>query len=383
MSTLRVDNLEEYTTNSGVTINSQVNVNDTLSIKNSKDVIQTLTSSSGALSINIANGRVGTITLTENISDIDFTNIPTSGHAEFTLHITQHASSSKTVNLTNLTVNGGSEVRARTINSVDYTMSTTLSSVDVLVFSFVNAGTPFVKFSQKIDTMAALELESDLLFNLDFNNTDCYNGSGSTVTDLSSNQFNFTKVGSPTFSADSDGDKRFTGFSTANYLISAANTGISTNTEPLTITALVSESSTNTYAGIMGQDYDNAQSSMGIISYGGKFGTDHWQPGGWYAAAHTLNQKYLVTWVFPTLAARSTSSGKIYFSGTEQSKTLYGTASNSAPTNTTLQIGTWKPSRTDMTFNGSIYAAAIWNAELTEQQIINNHNNYYSPRFTY
>jgi len=377
MSTLRVDNLEEYTNANGI------NVNNTLSIKNSKDVIQTLTSTSGALSINIANGKVGTITLTENITDIDFTNIPSSGQVEFTLHITQHASSAKTVNLKKVTVNGGSEVLARTIDSADYTMTTTLSTVDILVFTFVNAGAPFVTFSQKVDNIAELESQSDLLFNLDFNNSDCYNGSGSTVTDLSSNQFNFTVTGSPTFSVDSDGDNRFTGFSTANYLISAANTGISTNTEPLTITALVSESSTNSYAGIMGQDYDNAQSSMGIISYSGKFGTDHWEPGGWYAPAHTLNQKYLVTWVFPTLLDRSTSSGKIYFSGTEQSKTLYGTASNSPPTNTTLTIGVWKPSRTDMTFNGSVYAAAIWNAELTEQQIINNHNNYYSLRFTY
>lgn len=387
MSTLNVNNIEERTAGSGVTIDGVLikdgTIESTYLDASTTETVQTLTSSSGVLAINMSSGKAGTITLTENITDIDFTNVPSSGQEEFTLHITQHASSAKTVGLKKLTVNGASEVTARTIDALDFTMSTTYSKVDVLVFTFVNAGTPFVKFSQKVDNIPQIEGFSDLLFNLDFNDTDCYNGSGSTVTDLSNNQFNFTKTGSPTFSADSDGDKRFTGFSTANYLISAANTGINTNTEPLTITALVSESSTNTYAGIMGQDYDNAQSSMGIISYGGKFGTDHWQPGGWYAPAHTLNTKYLVTWVFPTLLDRSTSSGKIYLSGTEQSKTLYGTASNSAPTNTTLQIGVWKPSRTDMTFNGSIYAVAIWNAELTEQQIINNHNNYYSPRFTY
>jgi len=387
MSELNVDTINEQTAANGVTIDGVLikdgSIGSAYLEASTTETVQTLTSSSGVLAINMSSGKSGTITLTENITDIDFTNVPSSGQAEFTLHITQHASSAKTVNLKKVTVNGGSEVALRTVDSADYTMTTTLSTVDILVFTFVNAGTPFVTFSQKINSIAQLESQSDLLFNLDFNNTDCYNGSGSTVTDLSSNQFNFTVTGSPTFDADSDGDKRFRSFSTANYLISAANTGINTNTEPLTITALVSESSTNTYAGIMGQNYDSAQTSMGIISYGGKFGTDHWEPGGWYAAAHSLNTKYLVTWVFPTMADRSTSSGKIYFSGTEQSKTLYGTASNNAIPNTTLQIGTWKPSRTDMTFNGSIYAVAIWNAELTATQIANNHNNYYSPRFTY
>ena len=47
-----------------------------------KDYAETdvaLTSSSNVLAINIANGNTGTITLTENITDIDFTNVPTNG----------------------------------------------------------------------------------------------------------------------------------------------------------------------------------------------------------------------------------------------------------------------------------------------------------------
>ena len=43
------------------------------------------------------NGNTGSITLTENITDIDFTNVPTNGVSTFTLQITQHASSAKTV----------------------------------------------------------------------------------------------------------------------------------------------------------------------------------------------------------------------------------------------------------------------------------------------
>lgn len=343
---------------------------------------QTLTSTSGALAINVANGSTGTITLTENITDIDFTNVPSSGHFEFTLDITQHASSAKTVDLKKITVNSGSEVFAKTVNGADYTMTTTLSSKDVLVFTFVNAATPFVEITQKVSTIASLQQESNLLFNLDFNNTDCYNGSGSVVTDLSSNGFNFNIQGSPTFSADSDGDKRFTGFSTSAYLLSASNTGLNSQTEPLTMTALVSESSAANYAGIAGQGYDTPRTHLAFISYTQKFGTDHWEPGGFYAAQHNLNTKYLVTWVFPTMADRSTTSGKIYFSATEQSKTMYGSSSLSL-TNAQLTIGTWKPSRTDMTWNGSIYAVAMWNHALSATEVANNHNNYYNQRFTY
>ena len=377
MSTLRVDNLQEYTTNNGI------NLNSTLSIKNSKDVIQTLTSSSGALSINVANGRVGTVTLTENITDIDFTNIPTSGMSKFTLRATQNASTAYTLGLKKITVNAGSEAIGKTIGGLEFRMSTNLSAEDTLTFTFINAGTPFIETGNNITPIAELEDSGNLLFNLDFNNSACYGGSGSTVSDLSSNNFDFTITGSPTFTTDGDGDKHFTNFSTSNYVQSISNAGITTNTEPLTVTALVSETSTNTYAGIVGYNYNSAQASMGLISYGGKFGTDHWQPGGWYAAAHSLNTKYLVTWVFPTVLDRSTSSGKIYFSSTEQSKTLYGTPTPSAPSNSTFRFGIWDPSRTDMVFNGKIYAIAIWNSALNATQIANNHSNYYSQRFTY
>ena len=74
---------------------------------------------------------------------------------------------------------------------------------------------------------------------------------------------------------------------------------------------------------------------------------------------------------------------KIYFSAAEQSKTLYGSNTPNAPANGTLQVGTWKPSRTDMYFIGSIYAIAMWKSALSESDITANHNDYYSQRFTY
>ncbi len=375
VSKIKVDEIESSQSNSSTTINKpifEVPVNK----------IQTLTSSSGTLAINCANASTGTITLTENITDIDFTNVPTSGDYKFTLNVTQHASSAKTVLLKKITVNGGSEVLGKTIGGADYTMSSVYSTIDVLTFTFINAGTPLIEFSQKMNQIASLEQSGSLLFNLDFNNPECYDGSGTTVTDLSANNFNFNIQGSPTFSADSDGDKRFTNFSTSAYLKSAANTGINTQSEPVTFTALVELNTASAYAGIAGQGDSTPRTHMAFISYSQKFGTDHWEPGGFYTSQHNLNQKYLVTYVFPTAADRSTANGKIYFSSAEQSKTLYGSSSSSL-TDHTLNIGTWKPSRTDMTWQGSIYAVAMWNAALTATEVADNHTYYYSQRFTY
>ena len=386
MSELNVDTINEQTAGNGVTIDGVLikdgSIGSAYLDASTTETIQTLTSSSGALAINMSSGKSGTITLSENVTSIAFTNVPTSGHSKFTLKVKQSASSSYTFSILAVTVNGGSSAKAFRPSGQTYTPSTTGSAEDVLVFDFYNAGTPFLTQTKNYQQIATLS-GSNLFFNLDFNNTDCYSGSGTTVNDLSATGFDFNVVGSPTFSTDGNGDYRFTGFSTSNYLQSASNTGITTNTEPLSVTALVSESTTQSYAGIFGQGYDTQQTHMAGISYSGKFGTDHWQPGGWYAAAHSLNVKYLITWVFPTVLDRSTTNGKIYFSGAEQSKTLYGSNSPNAPANTTLQVGTWKPSRTDMYFIGSIYAIAMWKSALSEGDVIANHNNYYSQRFTY
>jgi len=58
-------------------------------LKAYKETKQTLTSTSGVLAINMANGNTGVITLTENITDIDFTNVPTSGVSLSLIHISE------------------------------------------------------------------------------------------------------------------------------------------------------------------------------------------------------------------------------------------------------------------------------------------------------
>ena len=116
-----------------------------------KDYAETdvaVTSSSGVVSINLANGNTGSITLTENITDIDFTNVPTNGVSTFTLQITQHASSAKTVAINAVTVNGGGDVTAKTAGGGGYTVSTGASAIDLVTFLFLDAGTPLLNALQ-------------------------------------------------------------------------------------------------------------------------------------------------------------------------------------------------------------------------------------------
>ena len=100
-----------------------------------KDVA--LTSSSSVLTIDLANGNTGAITLTENITDIDFKNVPENGVSTFTLEITQHSSSAKTVAINAVTVNGGSNVTPKTAGAGGFTMTTTTGAVDLVFLCFL------------------------------------------------------------------------------------------------------------------------------------------------------------------------------------------------------------------------------------------------------
>ena len=115
-----------------------------------KDYAETdvaVTSSSGVISIDLANGNTGSITLTENISDIDFTNVPTNGVSTFTLQITQD-STARTVAINAVTVNGGGDVTAKTAGGGGYTVSTGSGAIDLVTFLFLDAGTPLLNALQ-------------------------------------------------------------------------------------------------------------------------------------------------------------------------------------------------------------------------------------------
>lgn len=117
-------------------------------IKDYAETDQSLSSSSGVVAIDLANGNTGTLTLTENVTDIDFTNVPTNGLSTFTVQITQDASSAYTIAINAITINGGGNVTAKTPQGIGYTVSDGASAIDLVTFLFLDAGTPLLNAIQ-------------------------------------------------------------------------------------------------------------------------------------------------------------------------------------------------------------------------------------------
>jgi hypothetical protein len=122
---------------------------DGLLLPNYNEKVQAVTSSSGVLAIDVLSGNVVTTTLTENITDIDFTNVPAAGSCAITWIVTQDASSAYTVAINAVTINGGGDVTALTAAAAGFTMTATLSKTDVVSILFVNAGTPYLNAVQE------------------------------------------------------------------------------------------------------------------------------------------------------------------------------------------------------------------------------------------
>lgn len=122
---------------------------DGLLLPNYNEKVQAVSSASGVLTIDVLSGNVVTTTLTENITDIDFTNVPASGTCAITWIVTQDASTAYTVAINAVTVNGGGNVTALTAGAAGYTMTATLSKTDVVSILFVNAGTPYLNAVQE------------------------------------------------------------------------------------------------------------------------------------------------------------------------------------------------------------------------------------------
>mgnify|MGYP003672984760 FL=1 len=100
--------------------------------------------SATTLAINLANGNTGTVTLGHNVTDIDFTNVPTNGMSTFTLQVTQDGTGSRTMAINAVTVNGGGHATAKTPGAAGLTLSTAATKIDLLTFLFVDAGTPLL-----------------------------------------------------------------------------------------------------------------------------------------------------------------------------------------------------------------------------------------------
>ena len=151
-SEIKVDTISEKTAANGVTIDG-VSVKDgavqnaTISGGTLKDYVETDVAVSYAtdLAIDLANGNTGSVTLTGNVSGgIDFTNVPTNGTSSFTLKITQDGTGSRTLDIDEITVNGGGHVTGLTPGNEGVTLTTAANAVDLVTFLFFDAGTPLI-----------------------------------------------------------------------------------------------------------------------------------------------------------------------------------------------------------------------------------------------
>jgi len=120
-------------------------------LKSYKETKVGLTSSSGTITIDCSAGNTGSITLTENITAIAFTNVATSGVQTYTIEVTQDAAAAYTwdggASLTTYTTNAAS-VTPKTAGGGGWAMSSGLSSIDLVTFIFVDGGAPYINALQ-------------------------------------------------------------------------------------------------------------------------------------------------------------------------------------------------------------------------------------------
>ena len=133
-----------------VTLSGAVTGGDqTISAAVLKDYNETTAAITSAvdMTIDLANGNTGTVTLAHNVDDLHFLNVPATGVSTFTLIVTQDGTGSRTMDIDAIDVNtSGSDVTAKTAGGAGLTLSTAAGAVDILTFVFVGV-TPYL-FSQ-------------------------------------------------------------------------------------------------------------------------------------------------------------------------------------------------------------------------------------------
>ena len=215
---LKSDTISEKTADTGVTIDGVLikdgTIESTYLDASTTETVQTLTSTSGVLTINMNNGKAGTITLTEDITDVDFTNVPTSGYSEFILQVTQASSASYTIDLEDMSINGGTDVAAKVATGSESTVSVENNSINRYEFRFFNAGAPqFRVFKDFVNYSSGIS-RTNLVLHVDASNSTSYSGSGSSWQDLSGQGNHMTLYGA-THTTTDGGEFTFAGTSSS------------------------------------------------------------------------------------------------------------------------------------------------------------------------
>jgi len=118
-----------------------------------KDYVETdvaVTSSSNTITIDLANGNTGTVTLGENVTDIDFLNVPTNGVSSFTLRVIQDGTGSRTMATNAVTVNT-TAATVKTPGAGGLTLSTGANDIDLVTFLFFDADATNVFVNSLLD----------------------------------------------------------------------------------------------------------------------------------------------------------------------------------------------------------------------------------------
>ena len=215
--------------------------------------------------------------------------------------------------------------------------------------------------------------DDSLVLHLDAANSRSYPGTGTTWYDLSSQKNHAITTTIPAFINGTNNQPCFS-YTKANseYFITTSNTPFSGSNFAITVSAVVRETSTNIYSGIVTQHDNSTVNCMSFLSLSGKFGTDHWQPGGrQLQTLPTLGQLCYVTWVESNWTTQKTT-GQIYLNGILQTTVEYGAGTTSGLTSNKFTIGNWYLPRTDMDFGGEIYAVHVYNRALTAAEVRQN-----------
>ena len=374
-SEIKVDTISENTSANGVTIDGVLIKDGTIGSAyldaSTTETIQTLTSSSGAIAIDMNSGKAGTITLTENITDIDFTNVPSSGYTEFYLQVTQHASAAKTMSFTKVTVNGGSEAPAKKPSGTTTQVNNTTSSITLYHFKFLNAATPLLEVYEKYENATDGISTTNLVLHVDASDSNSYSGSGTVWSDLSGNGNNMTISGA-TYTSNDGGAFSFDGSNdyawTANSIV-VGNTARTIqfwmkgtawsdhapaalgNTRSANEMFVLAFDSGGTWLDVYGwtSTYDEYELDFG----------QNTRDGNWH--------NYAVTW-----DAGSPGQLKMYVNGS-LTDTITRSAGESYSTTSGFTLGA-NDEGADRPFPGTIGEAAVYNADIGATNILANYN---------
>lgn len=215
-----------------------------------------------------------------------------------------------------------------------------------------------------------------LVFLVDVADKNSYPGSGTTWTDLTGNGFNFSTSDSPSFTTDSAGRPcwDFTN-GQGHHFDSVINSPFTGNSFAITVQAVVNQNSNSSYLTVLSQNEGDGSDCMSFLSLSGKYGTDHWSPGGFrMQTAAPNNEIQIVTWTLSAWSQHTSNNEDIYINGTSQTTEAYSVDTVGSVVADVFRIGNWQLSRADMDWDGQIYSVCCYDRKLSEKEVIDNAN---------